>query len=118
MSSQTLLQFLVGKRRLLHKTLFAERSKEIVQRAKLSAKNQILGALKGGSTKKLIQSYPFIPLPLVVNDLDMPQKLICDPEGVKSTTREYFTRLYDHSGVPELPKPWLTTPSVIDVSDV
>ena len=65
----------------------------------------------------MVQSYPFIPLPLVVNDLDTPQKLICDPEGVKSTTREYFTRLYDHSGVPQLPKPWLTTPSIVDVSD-
>jgi len=116
-SFETLLQSLVGKRRLLHKTLFAERSKEIVQRAKLFAKNQILTALKGGSTKKLVQSYPFIPLPLVVNDLDSPQKLICDPEGVKSTMREYFTRLYDHSGVPELPKPWLTTPSVANVRD-
>jgi len=52
-----------------------------------------------------------------VNDIDSPEKLICDPEGVKSTMREYFTRLYDHSGVPELPKPWLTTPSVVDVQD-
>jgi hypothetical protein len=116
-SSETLLHFLTRRRRLLHKRLFAERSKEIILRAKLFSKNQIYTALRGGSTKKLVQSYPFIPLPLVVNDLDSPQKLICDPEGVKSTTRKYFTRLYDHSGIPELPKPWLTTPSVVDVKD-
>jgi hypothetical protein len=114
---ETLLQFLVKRRRVLHKSLFAESSKEIILRAKLSDKNQISAALKGGSTKKLVQSYPFIPLPHVVNDLDSPEKLICDPEGVKTTTREYFTRLYDHSRVPELPKPWLTTPSVISVRE-
>ena len=52
-----------------------------------------------------------------MNDLDSPEKLICDPEGVKTTTREYFTRLYNHSRVPELPKPWLMTPSVVNVRD-
>ena len=31
--------------------------------------------------------------------------------------RKYFMKLYDHSRVPELPKPWLTMPSVIDVQD-
>ncbi|EDR16147.1 uncharacterized protein LACBIDRAFT_321369 [Laccaria bicolor S238N-H82] len=30
-------------------------------------------------------------------------------------TREYFSRLYDHSHVPDLPKPWLNTPSVKEV---
>jgi len=30
-------------------------------------------------------------------------------------TREYFSRLYDHSRVPDLPKPWLDTPSVKEV---
>ena len=113
----TLLQFLAKKRRLLHKNFFAERSKEILLRAKLSDKNQIFATLRGGSTKRLVQSFPFIPLPLVVNDVDDAEKLICDPEGVKSTTRKYFMKLYDHSRVPELPKPWLTTPSVIDVQD-
>ena len=116
-SDDTLLQFLAKRRRALHKSLFAERSKEIVLQAKLFDRNQISAALKGGSTKKLVQSYPFILLPLVVNDLDSPEKLICDPEGVKMTTRDYFTRLYDHSRVPDLPKPWLTTPSVVNVRD-
>jgi hypothetical protein len=52
-----------------------------------------------------------------VNDFDNPERMICDPEGVKTTTRDYFTRLYDHSRVPELPKPWLTTSSVVNVRD-
>ena len=52
-----------------------------------------------------------------MNDINSLEKLICDPEGVKSMTRDYFTRLYDHSGVPEIPKPWLTTLLVVDVQD-
>jgi hypothetical protein len=44
-------------------------------------------ALKG-STKKMVQETNFIPFPYALNDLDDPEKLICDPEGVKATTRE------------------------------
>jgi len=108
------LQILNKDRKALHKTLYAERAKEIVLRAKEADKRQISIALRG-STKKMIQTSTFVPLPFALNDLDDPDKLVCDPEGVKETTRKYFTRLYDHSGVRELPKPWLDTPSVVEV---
>ena len=72
-------------------------------------------ALKGNSTRRLAQNFDYIPLPLAVNDLDDPEKLICSPEGVKATTMEYFRRLYDHSQNPTLPKPWMETPSVVKV---
>lgn len=52
---------------------------------------------------------------MVVNSLDCPDKVICDPEGVKAETRRYFENLYDHSDVPVMEKPWLTTSSVKDV---
>ena len=100
---------------MLHKLLFAEKSKEIVLRARLGERQRIAAALKGGSTRKLIQSSNFVSFPLALNDLDDAEKLVCNPEGVKSTTREYFSRLYDHSRVPDLPKPWLDTPSVKEV---
>jgi hypothetical protein len=111
----TFVQYLKLLRRQLHKLLFAEKSKEVLLRARLGERLRIAAALKGGSTRKLIQSSSFISFPLALNDLDDPEKLVCDPEGVKSTTREYFSRLYDHSRVPELPKPWLDTPSVKEV---
>ena len=63
----------------------------------------------------MVQTTDFISLPFALNDLDDLEKLVCDPEGVKATTREYFTRLYDHSWVRKLPKPWLDMPSVIEV---
>ena len=63
----------------------------------------------------MIQSSHFVPLPFALNNLDEPDKLVCDPEGVKATTREYFKRLYDHTQIPEMPKPWIETPSVVEV---
>ena len=114
-SNVTILDFLSKSRKLLHKELFAARAKEVLLQAKQSERRQIAYALRSGSTKRLVQSYEYIPLPLAVNDLDDPGKLVCNPEGVKSITRDYFTRLYDHSRVPELPKPWLNTPSVAEV---
>ena len=109
-----ILKILTGNRKALYKTLYAERAKEIVRRAKEADRRQVALALKG-SMKKMIQTSTFVPLPFALNDLDNPDKLICDPEGVKATTREYFKRLYDHSRVRELPKPWLHTPSVVRV---
>lgn len=113
--SQTLLIFLTNHRKSLHKQLFAERSKEIMARARLADRRKIAFALKGNSTRRLAQSFDYIPLPLAVNDLDNPEKLICSPEGVKATTMEYFRRLYDHSQIPTLCKPWMETQSVIQV---
>ena len=69
----------------------------------------------GNSTRKLAQNFGYIPLPLAVNDLDNPEKLVCNPEEVKSMTMEYFRRLYDHSRTPTLPKPWMDTPSILEV---
>ena len=77
-------------------------------------KQQIHMAFKG-SIKKMVQATNYVPLPFALNNLDNPEKLICNSEGIKSTTCEYFTRLYDHSWVCKLPKPWLDTPSVIEV---
>jgi hypothetical protein len=109
-----LLHVFARERKALHKSLYAERAKEIVLRAKQADRWQISMALRG-STKKMVQASNFVPLPFAINNLDDPEKLICDPEGVKEATREYFTRLYDHSRVRELPKPWLDTPSVTEV---
>ncbi|KAF8157252.1 hypothetical protein B0H34DRAFT_675560 [Crassisporium funariophilum] len=111
-----LLQHFNKSRRALNKSLYTERAKEIIARAKASDKWQIASALRG-STKKMINASNFVPLPFALNDLDQPDKLVCDPEGVKATTREYFTRLYDHTRVPEMPKPWLKTKSVVEVKD-
>ncbi|KDR65176.1 hypothetical protein GALMADRAFT_162465 [Galerina marginata CBS 339.88] len=112
--SQSIHNILTHSRKSLHKILYAETSKEIVQQAKEADKRRITMALRG-STKKMIQSSSYVPLPLAVNDLDEPEKLICNPDGVKATTRQYFTRLYDHTYTPQIPKPWMETSAVKEV---
>jgi len=111
------VQYLTRKRKQLYKSLFAERSKEIILWARIGDRQRIAATLKSGSTWKFVHLSDFIPFPLAINDLDDPERLVCDPEGVKSTTRDYFTRLYDHSQVPDLPKPWLSTPLVKEIKD-
>lgn len=110
------LVFLQRKRRALYKDLYTEQSREIIDRAKKADWRKIVDALMGNSTKKLFAK-SFIPFPLIVNDLDIPTKLVGNPEGVKSTTRKYFEKLYDHSKTPDMPKPWMSTPSVVEVKD-
>ncbi|KAF9530624.1 hypothetical protein CPB83DRAFT_763031, partial [Crepidotus variabilis] len=84
-------------------------------RAKKRDQWRIQQALKGSTKFLNASSFDFIPFPLIVNDLDDPHKLVCDPEGVKATTRAYFERLYDHSRIPPMPKPWLETPSITQI---
>ena len=54
---------------------------------------------------------------MVVNSLDNPNILICDPQGVKDETQKYFKNLYDHSNVPVMEKLWMITPSVTEVQN-
>jgi len=98
--SNSILHLLNKSRKTLHKQLFSERAKEIIARAKLSDKKKITAALIGNSTRKLAQSFDYIPLPLAVNDLDNPDRLVCNPKEVKTTTMNYFKKLYDHSHIP------------------
>ena len=70
---------------LMYKNLYREHTQEIALQANLEDKMRIVDALKGGSTRKFF-SQPFIPLPMVINSLDDPSILICDPQGVKDET--------------------------------
>ena len=99
---------------MLYKELYKECTLEIMRRANQEDRRHIANALKGGSTQRLFVDQ-YVPFPMVVNSLDDPTKLICDPQGVKAETRRYFETLYDHINVPQMPKPWLTTPSIEEV---
>jgi hypothetical protein len=65
--------------------------------------------------KRLMASSEYIGLPIAVNSLDMEEKLVTEPEDVRSVTREYWSKLYKQQDVPNIPKPWLETPSVTEV---
>jgi hypothetical protein len=59
----------------------------------------------------------YIGLPTAVNVLDGSGDVVTEPEKVKEITRNYFQGLYHHNNPPDLPKPWMQSPSVIEVKD-
>ncbi|KAJ3519845.1 hypothetical protein NMY22_g13014 [Coprinellus aureogranulatus] len=108
------LMYLQARRKALNKELYAAKKQEILTRAKEAERRKTRDTLRGASTKKLFQT-DFVPHPFAVNDLDNPERLIADPEGVKKTTKEYFRRLFDRSNHVEAEKPWMLTSSVEEV---
>jgi len=87
---------------------------EIYMRAQASDKKRITSTLRGGSAKKLISMENYFGMPTALNSADS-DTLVTDPETVKSVTREYWSKLYAQQNPPDVPKPWLSTPSVSEV---
>ncbi|KAJ7914585.1 hypothetical protein B0H13DRAFT_1611374, partial [Mycena leptocephala] len=110
----TFLQFAILEKRKLHRSLFAKRVSEIKRRKETVDRYKITAALKGGSTKRLITPGEYIELPITVNALHS-DELVSDPDNVKEIAREYWSSLYHHDEPPNIPKPWLTTKSVVEI---
>ncbi|KAJ7920024.1 hypothetical protein B0H13DRAFT_2427047 [Mycena leptocephala] len=113
-AGQSFLQFATLEKRKLHRALFTERVSEIKRRKETTDRYKITMALKGSSTKRLITPGEYIELPITVNALHS-DDLVSDPDTVKETAREYWSTLYHHDEPPNIPKPWLTTKSVVDI---
>jgi hypothetical protein len=111
------LEYLTSKRRLLYKELYAEKMAEIFSRAKLQDRNRMIAALRGGSTKKLAASGGFVSLPQSISICDDSDTIVSEPGAVMEETRQYFSSLYGRLPPVSVPKPWLTTPSVLAVKD-
>ncbi|KAJ7670180.1 hypothetical protein DFH06DRAFT_981250 [Mycena polygramma] len=73
----------------------------------------MLATLYGGSTKKLAATGAFVSLLRTISACDDPDKLLSDPEAVMEETCQYFSSLYGRLPPTVIPKPWLTTPSVL-----
>ena len=108
--------FLVAQRQILYKRLYNERMSEIYARAQVTDKRRVTNALLGGSAKKLMSTREYIGMPTVLNHADG-DTLVTDPEMVKSVTKEYWSKLYTQQDTPDVPKLWLSTPSVVAVRE-
>ena len=117
LSFSCLRSLLIAKRKIINKSLYQERSKEVYSRAKKFDSFRITQALAGGSTKRLVQSAEFIPLPMSINTIDGSGKLLTSPAQVKAETRRYWEKLYARQPIPVMDKPWLITKSVTQVND-
>lgn len=82
--------------------------------AQAADKKQITGTLIGGSAKRLMSMGNYIGMPTTLTSANG-DMLVTDLELVKTTTKEYWSKLYKRQETPNIPKPWLTTPSVVDV---
>jgi hypothetical protein len=87
---------------------------EIYMRAQASDKKRVISTLRGASAKKLTSMDNYFGMPTALNSADS-DTLVTDPETVKSVTREYWSKLYAQQNTLDVPKPWLSTPSVITV---
>ncbi|KAF5312013.1 hypothetical protein D9619_003843 [Psilocybe cf. subviscida] len=108
----TLRTFLLSKRRVKYKELYHARMAEIVSRRQTRDRRIIGMALRGGSTKRLVNSGKYIGLPTAVTSSSEPGKIVTDPDNVKKETLEYLKDLYKRAPPPDMEKPWMTTPSV------
>ncbi|KAG6874591.1 hypothetical protein C0992_007389, partial [Termitomyces sp. T32_za158] len=107
--------FLRQIRRKLHKLRFAEERQCLKDWNLDFASRQIACLLQGGSARKLY-SHQFSDLPRALSIDSELDSFITDPEGIKRSTQSYFTTLYKRTPRPPQPKPWLTTPSVHNIS--
>ena len=113
----SLHSFILAKRRATNKDLYRERLNEIYARAKRYDSFRISQALMGGSTKCLVHTAEFVPLPLSINTIDASGKLLSNPDEVKAETRRYWEKLYSRQPLTPMDKPWLTTESVKEVKE-
>ncbi|KAJ6521363.1 hypothetical protein DFH09DRAFT_1331236 [Mycena vulgaris] len=116
LNGQTFLQYAILEKRKAYRALFAEHIAEIRTRKEKQDRSRITAALMNGSTKHLATPGEFIEMPITVNEPDS-DKLVSDPAAVKEITREYWSKLYHHNPPPNIPKPWLTTKSVMAIKD-
>ncbi|KAJ6579403.1 hypothetical protein B0H10DRAFT_2235745 [Mycena sp. CBHHK59/15] len=115
-ATTTLAECARRQRKKTYRELYRTRSTEIRARKQRLDRARISSALRGGSTKRLIHPGEFIELPIAVNPPHS-DSIVSDPEGVKKITREYWSKLYTHEPTPTIPKPWLTTKSVLDIKE-
>lgn len=68
-----------------------------------------------GKSAKILLPHDFsADAPMVIQDPDS-DRLLSDPQAVKNGIRRYFQKLFQHADPPQLPKPWLSSPSVLDL---
>ena len=103
------------ERRTAWKRLYCLKSKEARQQAVARDKGRIITALNSGSTKQMVSSKQFVPLPLIVKN-PKDEELVSNLTLIKQITRDYWSDLYKRRPPPIFLKPWLKTESVMKIN--
>ena len=86
--------YLLAQRRMLYKMLYNERMSEIYSRAQTADKKWVTGTLIGGSAKRLMSMGDYMGMPITLLTSANGDTLVTDPDLVKTTTKEYWSKLY------------------------
>ncbi|PPQ73488.1 hypothetical protein CVT24_007817 [Panaeolus cyanescens] len=115
-STSNFLLYLSDLRRQLHKIRFAEEKLELDRRNLTRSKAQIANVLHGGSSKRLYDfKFSELPMALTPEPDTEPNLILTGSEAVKNATTEYFTSLYHRTPRRIHEKPWISSPSVLDI---
>jgi len=116
-STQSFLGFLKTIRRSLNKIRFAEEQAECKSKQSRYASFQIRSLLCGGSAKKLSPTtFSLLPLALSLSPDLSQNNIVTGPDAIKHATKSYFQTLYQCTNCPPQEKPWLATPSVLQIA--
>ncbi|KAF5385006.1 hypothetical protein D9615_001212 [Tricholomella constricta] len=116
-SDDHFLSFLVQIRRQLQRCRYNEEKQVLQSKSDSRHSSQVLGILRGGSTKPLFPT-KFSPLPLALSPTanDSFENLVTGPRQITHTTVQYFEALYHRQTRPPQEKPWTQTPSVTNIA--
>ncbi|KAG6877177.1 hypothetical protein C0993_009645 [Termitomyces sp. T159_Od127] len=112
----TFAEYLVSTRRAYYRNLYATKKAEIWEHARCYDLGWMSGVLNGGLSKKLLGgSSAFVSLPTALQSTINLGVIETSPGNIAEATRQYFANLYKRSPPPNKPKPWLTSPAVVEV---
>ncbi|KAJ3963718.1 hypothetical protein EV361DRAFT_813095, partial [Lentinula raphanica] len=94
---------------------YQEEKSELKLRSTNSARSRINNVLLGGSIKRLYPWNGFNGPPKALIDSHNPSELVTDPSQIKAATVRYFQNLYKREDHPLIEKPWMESPSVLQI---
>ncbi|KAJ3973316.1 hypothetical protein EV361DRAFT_785437, partial [Lentinula raphanica] len=109
------LLYLKQSRRSLSRLRYQEEKAELKLRSTSSARSRINNVLLGGSVKRLYPWSGFNGPPRALFHSDNSSEIVTDPSQIKAATVQYFQNLYKREDHPLINKPWLETPSVLQI---
>ena len=112
-------RYLTTIRKNLHKLRFAEERQERERRIDKRSKSRIYQVLHGSSAKRLFpHTISSLPLAITPNPDLEPDLILTGSDAIKDATVSYYQNLYSRTTRPPQDKPWLTSPSVRQISQV
>jgi hypothetical protein len=117
-------EFLRSDRKRVNRLIYAEKKRILLDGRRRFEFAIIASTLRGGSTARLYKGADKRDLPLIVNPLIDPdgikmneEEFVAGEEKVKDLHLRYYSNLYKNPPDPVVPRPWMETPSIIEIRE-